>query len=73
VIVWSVMQAVPRKVVPVEPAPVEPVQIADVKVAPEPRVQISFSDESKLLIVPEKTESPDVTFVWVYRNQRAAQ
>jgi hypothetical protein len=41
------------------------------KESPDP-VRISFSHESKLLLVPEETGSPDVTFVWVYPNLRSA-
>lgn len=72
-IVWGISQMTPRGATPVEPEPAPPMQITEVKEEPAANVQISFANESKLLIVPEKTESPDVTFVWVYRNQRAAQ
>lgn len=70
VTIWAMM---PRTTTPVKRESAPPIQIAEVKEEPAADVQISFANESKLLIVPEKTESPDVTFVWVYRNQRAAQ
>jgi hypothetical protein len=35
-----------------------------------PPVQVSFANHSKLLVIPEDTGTPDVTFVWVLPNQR---
>ncbi len=49
-----------------------PEQVVQEKAISAPEVRISFTDESKFLIVPEQTDSPDVTFVWVFPNQRLA-
>jgi Putative zinc-finger len=59
-------------VVPEKPEPAPPIEIAAVQEkVPPAQVRISFANESKLVVVPEKTDSPDVTFVWVYPNQRS--
>jgi anti-sigma factor RsiW len=63
-----------QKTVPVEQPLTAPVEtIAAARAMHVPGVHVSFANEPRLLIVPEKTESDDVTFVWVYRNERSAQ
>jgi anti-sigma factor RsiW len=47
--------------------PPEPVLVEQTR--PKAPVQIAFADQSKVLVVPEETGSPDVTFVWVFPNQ----
>jgi anti-sigma factor RsiW len=67
-IAWAVLSMLPRRKEPL-PAERKPtVEVAEANIA-RPPVRISFAHESKLLIVPEETGSPNVTFVWVYPNQ----
>jgi hypothetical protein len=72
-LLWVVSQSLPRKALKLDEQPAETEQVAGDRAPPAPEVQLTFAQESKLLIVPEKTDSPDVTFVWVFRNQRSAQ
>lgn len=71
--VWLLGRYLPR---PGQPSP----PLADVRPEPpapeEPRpadlVRVSFPRSANVLAVPVQTESPNVTFVWVYPNLRAA-
>jgi hypothetical protein len=72
--VWLLGRYRPR---PEQPSP----PLADVRPeppaapeAPRPadRVRVSFPPGANVLAVPVETESPNVTFVWVYPNLRAA-
>jgi anti-sigma factor RsiW len=68
-VVWWLV-GIPRyRVEPPGPELVSPERVAVAEVS-RPEVRISFANESKLLIVPEKTDSPNVTFMWVYPNLR---
>ncbi len=71
-IIWALFQQGFWLRPPMNPESQPPEQVAQEKATPAPEVRISFADESKLLVVPEQTDSPDVTFVWVYANQRSA-
>ncbi len=64
--VTSVLRPIPQ---PLVPGSESPIQIASETTGP-PEIRVTFADDARLLVVPEKTDSPDVTFLWVYRNQR---
>ena len=67
-VVWVLLSRLPIKDKSIE-ADVKPaLEIAEAKTAGPP-VRISFANESSLVIVPEETGSPNVTFVWVFPNQ----
>ena len=61
---WTVGPEKPESAPPIE-------MVAVQEKVPSAEVRISFANESKLIVVPEETDSPDVTFVWVYPNQRS--
>jgi hypothetical protein len=72
-LVWSLVRLAPwAPQSPVNRESQPQVQVAEKKEVPPADVRIAFKDDSKLLIVPEKTDSPNVTFVWVFPNQRMA-
>jgi hypothetical protein len=68
--VWLIGRTAPR---PDKPQP----PLADVKPAPESpppaeRVRVTFPESAHVLAVPAPTESPNVTFLWVYPAVRVA-
>jgi anti-sigma factor RsiW len=71
-VIWALFQQGSWLRPPMNAESQPPKQLAQEKATPAPEVRISFADESMLLVVPEQTDSPDVTFVWVYANQRSA-
>jgi anti-sigma factor RsiW len=68
---WIYLHMPARRNEPIPSERMPAVEIADARPA-RSQVRISFANQSKLLIVPVETGSPNVTFVWVYPNQRKA-
>ena len=70
-VILLLLQNQRRTVVPEKPEPGPRIEMAAVpEKVPPAQVRITFANQSKLIVVPEETDSPDVTFVWVYPNQR---
>jgi hypothetical protein len=67
-VVWLVGRTAPR---PVGPLPA----VAEVRPAPEsprpPQVRVTFPRAADVIVVPGPTDSPNVTFLWVYPGLRA--
>jgi len=66
-VVWVVGRPTPR---PVGPAP----EVAEVRPVPEPPrpplARVTFPRAADVIVVPGPTDSPHVTFLWVYPGLR---
>ena len=69
VVAWALLFRSPTRDEPSRDAVAPSLELA-IESSPSSPAMVVFPNESKLLIVPEETGSPNVTFVWVYPNQR---